>query len=219
MDNSMSQELKALAEQLSADDFRCLSKGIGILTRPKKTGQVPMAAKSQASKNSEPKAKPNERKIRQINDLKMRKATLRKRAKRKAADKVAATHDPENAQLELKAWYSIPMKIFTWVCKKCLAWFLDANFALISVFMVIFSYSLTKGVFDENQEQWLLSLVDRVLEFESHSILALGFFILLIMYGMLFRLIVGATLGEAIISRFFVSAKSKKNKRLYNNFT
>ena len=203
----MSHELRALADQLCKEDFRCLSPGIGIFTRPKRA-RVPLKRTEQQASNKDkvnqaPNTLPikfgdngNVKVSRLQRDLNSDKSSLRKK----------------NSSVKKSQSFS------RWIFNKALAWSLDLGFVLLSVSLVVLIYSFTKGSFDLNQRQWILGIVDGFLEQMSFVFLGLGTVLLLLMYGLLFRLIVGATLGEAIISRFLVSAKSQKNKRLYNNF-
>ena len=212
MEKSMSHELKALADQLCNDDFRCLSQGIGVIIRSKKASDIevkPSGALSSSDKDE------------LVNKQMEIPAEAQQRPVANQAHQVALQgHGFGSRHLQHKTSSKISrlIRLFKVLSKKLLTWTLDAGVVLFSVALVVLTYSFSKGAFDLGQKLWLTHFLARVFKQFSFVFLSFGFFALLFMYGMLFRLIVGATLGEAFISRFLVHAKSQKNKRLYNNF-
>lgn len=201
----MSHELRAFADQLCKEDFRCLSQGIGIFTRPSKSNILPKSHKQQFSVERKPSSQP---KI-----LDGQENVGKDSASSYQRDRCDQFVPPKkNSQVQR------PQSIYWSSINKILAWSLDAVFVIFSLLLVFLAYSFSKGFFELSQKQWLFSLFEKFLEQMPLMFIGLGGFLLLLMYGLLFRFIVGATLGEAIISRFLVRAKSQKNKRLYNNF-
>ena len=176
MEKSMSHELKALADQLCKEDFKCLSQGIGIVTRPKKSKEIKPFQKLQVPKVEEP----NPASIDSV---------VKEQDKKKASSEENLGFY-KKAEIDATKKTTLVKKLKTllgWLFKKLMAWSLDLGFVLFSVLLVVLTYSFTKGVFDLNQEQWITTFFFRLYENVSLKILGLGVFALLLMYGLLFR--------------------------------
>lgn len=185
------------AKKLETQQFKALSSGIGIRTKSKKAAQEKKVDIAQTVRVHQRAKILRENDKNSASGIEMYKSNCPQQF---AMQQITSSAKPASYQKVNRSQFKVAIN---WIWKYTFALSLDLIFiscclSLISV--VFFLFLDPQGM---QKEKWFLWLYTRVfVQLPIYEGL-LGFSGLVFLYGVLFRLLVGATLGEVIIGKRF----------------